>query len=531
MTSADGGINRERYLARQVEFIRDTDASEIHEVIVKMRSVEPQDPTIIKTVAEAMRRRGVSTSARDVLPVSKRVLDAKSQQPRTAAARQLRSENRSLAATVAQSAITEVGIAALRAAGLSALQPLLTSDVVQQGIASVLGGTQARRRRPPPETAQPTTLWTASSAVLQVRDQDLPQLCSSVPNIEEIHPNRRLFVPPVVAPKQVPQAVEDNKVSSWGIRMIGALSVWGAYDRRGEDITVGLLDTGVDPDHPDLAGKIAAWAEFDERGNEVSGSQPHDSDKHGTHCAGVIVGGKASGRWIGVSPKAKLAAAMVLNGTKGGTDAQVLAGIQWAIERHVDVISMSLGGLVMAAEVPGSYTRAMLTALKQGIPVVCAVGNDGNQTSGSPGNDFLAFAVGATDHFNRAAGFSGGRTQVIRQSPVFPADTLPLVYSKPDVSAPGVAVYSSVPKGEWEALNGTSMATPHVAGAIALLLSATTIKSAVDQTERAFVIQDLLTGSAEELGEAGQNHRFGFGRIDVLRAIGFASELGYGLSS
>ena len=72
------------------------------------------------------------------------------------------------------------------------------------------------------------------------------------------------------------------------------------------------------------------------------------------------------------------------------------------------------------------------------------------------------------------------------------------------------------------------MATPHVAGALALILSATNIRQQVPDSERAFVLQDLLTGSAEELGEAGQNHRFGFGRIDVLRAIGFAIERGYG---
>ena len=71
------------------------------------------------------------------------------------------------------------------------------------------------------------------------------------------------------------------------------------------------------------------------------------------------------------------------------------------------------------------------------------------------------------------------------------------------------------------------MAAPHVAGAIALLLSATSIANQVDPQNRAFLIQDLLTGSVEELGEAGQDHRFGFGRLDVLRAIGFALELGY----
>ena len=174
-----------------------------------------------------------------------------------------------------------------------------------------------------------------------------------------------------------------------------------------------------------------------------------------------------------------------------------------------------------------TYSTAILSALKVGIPVVTAIGNDGSQTSGSPGNDFFAFAVGATDSADRAAGFSGGRTQIITHSDFFEPAQLPLVYSKPDVSAPGVAVYSSLPGRQWGYLNGTSKAAPHVAGAIALLLSATKIKSSVARTQRAFVIQDLLTGSAEELGEAGQNHRFGFGRIDVLRTIGFARKLGY----
>jgi len=110
---------------------------------------------------------------------------------------------------------------------------------------------------------------------------------------------------------------------------------------------------------------------------------------------------------------------------------------------------------------------------------------------------------------------------------------LPLVYSKPELSAPGVAVYSSTPnkggKPQWKAANGTSMATPHVAGAIAQLLSATSLKDKVSPSiVRAQLIQDLLMGSVEELGEVGQDHRYGYGRLDVLRAIGAAHDLGYG---
>src|SRR5206468_4512434 len=126
------------------------------------------------------------------------------------------------------------------------------------------------------------------------------------------------------------------------------------------------------------------------------------------------------------------------------------------------------------ADVLDTYTRTIISANRVGIPVVAAVGNEGSQIVGTPGNDYFAFTVGATDAEDWAAGFSGGRTQVFVTSRYIQPQYLPLVYSKPDVSAPGVDIYSSVPGGKWEAWNGTSMATPHVAGAMALLLGAPT---------------------------------------------------------
>ncbi len=518
-----------KYLERQVEFIRDSQKGDIHDIVVKVRPPGKDDPTFVATVAEALHRRGLSSSARDLLPVERRILQASPEgggRSRPKEASILKGDDRSLAAQVAQANLSRAAHAALRKRNLDALRPLLDSEVVKETTAAVAAHRNRRKRVKSSARQEPVRFWTSTSAVLSVRGQDLSKLIKA-PSVQDIFLNQKMAVPPVVATKQVPQSVEDNKVSSWGIRTIGALSSWGAFGCRGKGIVVGLLDTGVDPNHPDLKGKIANWAEFDEKGNLKKGSKPHDSDQHGTHCAGTIVGGNASGRWIGVAPEAKIAAGLVLNGERGGTHAQILAGLEWAINQQVDVISMSLGAFILGPEVPSTYSTAILSALKVGIPVVTAIGNQGSQTSGSPGNDFFAFAVGATDPANRAAGFSGGRTQIIRDSEFFAPAQLPLVYSKPDVSAPGVAVFSSIPGGKWEHLNGTSMATPHVAGAIALLLSATEIKSKVAPTQRAFVIQDLLSGSAEELGEAGQNHRFGFGPIDILRMIGFAKERGY----
>ena len=151
----------------------------------------------------------------------------------------------------------------------------------------------------------------------------------------------------------------------------------------------------------------------------------------------------------------------------------MLAGIDWALDRGVHVISMSLGGLVIGPETPGTYTRAIVDCFLRGVPVVAAIGNEGDGTGGSPGNDLFTLAVGATDVDDDVAGFSSGRTQVVTESAVIRPELLPLPYPKPDVSAPGVAVESSVPGGTWAAFSGTSMATPHTSGAVALLLSAT----------------------------------------------------------
>lgn len=240
-----------------------------------------------------------------------------------------------------------------------------------------------------------------------------------------------------------------------------------------------------------------------------------------------MVGGSSSGRLIGVAPEAKIAAGLVLNGEHGGTDAQVLAGIDWAVESGVDVLSMSLGGLEMNAETPPTYTEAILSCIEAGIPVVAAIGNDGHQTTGSPGSDLFALSVGAVDERRRVAGFSGGRTQIIRDTEFIDPKFLPLPYSKPDLAAPGVAVFSCVPGGKWKALNGTSMAAPHVAGAIALLVSATSIREKESGARRSLVIQDLITGSVDEAGESGQDHRYGFGTLNALRAIDMARDRGY----
>jgi subtilisin family serine protease len=398
------------------------------------------------------------------------------------------------------------------AAGGIGVESLRQSN--QDALASLMDSEPARNSR------AATTYWTSRTAYLELARDDVARLRTEAPGVVAVFPNAPVTLPPVSTTDAVPTAIAENSTASYGITQTGALSVWGAYGARGKGVTVGVLDTGVDAEHPDLAGKVSAWAEFDGEGNRVD-SAPHDSGTHGTHVCGTIVGGNASGQWIGMAPEAKVAVGLVLKGGSGTTK-QVLAGIDWAVDQGVDVLSLSLAATVFTADAPTAYTAAFVNCRRMGIPVVAAVGNHGTQTGATTGSDVFALGVGATDHRDVIAGFSGGHTQRITTSLFIAADKLPHIYTKPDLSAPGFAVVSAIPGGRYEAKNGTSMATPHVAGAVALLLSAVPSIRSLEGEKRVLFISKQLIGSVDELGEAGKDSRFGFGRLNVLRAIALA---------
>ncbi len=312
---------------------------------------------------------------------------------------------------------------------------------------------------------------------------------------------------------------------TWGLDRIGAPEVW-AMGITGSGVRVAVMDTGVDLGHPDLTGRMwtddeadhtypGGWIEFDRDGNTLVGSTPRDAHGHGTHVSGTVLGGDSAGVAIGVAPDAVLMHARVMP-YGWGTFAQIVAGLEWCIDpfdqygnpagQPADVINMSLGSL--------GYRDAMIELVTNteaaGILLIGSIGNEGEGTSGGPGNVYQALAVGATDRKDNVAAFSSGEVIDWPASHREP-------YIKPDVSAPGVGVASAVPvdlwgpPDLWGVVGGTSTAAPHVAGAVALMLDA---NPALGIHE----ISQILRETAHYYGERPCT-RYGWGRIDAFEAV------------
>ncbi|MEO3803766.1 S8 family serine peptidase [Nonomuraea sp. B1E8] len=286
----------------------------------------------------------------------------------------------------------------------------------------------------------------------------------------------------------------DSKVKpvlEHSVPQIGAPEAWAAgYDGAGT--TVAVLDTGVDAAHPDLAGKVAGQRDF--TGEDVTGD-PHG---HGTHVASTIAGAGTDGGGKGVAPGARLLNGRVLGGDGFGRLSWIIDGMEWAAgEQRAEIVNMSLG----SPEPGGPLTAAVSRLSEQhGTLFVVAAGNDGcDSCVGAPGDAAEALTVGAVDREDRLADFSSKGPIVADQA------------VKPDVTAPGVDISAARPGGGHAAMSGTSMATPHVAGAAALLRQA---RPGVTGGE----LKSLLMATARP-GQDIPVDAQGAGRIDVAAAL------------
>ncbi len=261
---------------------------------------------------------------------------------------------------------------------------------------------------------------------------------------------------PAEPPPAAPPYFRDTDEYTWGLQAVQAIS--SPYSGKG--VKVAVLDTGFDLEHPDFAGRSVTTQSF------IEGESPQDGHGHGTHCIGTSCGPRApgTGRRYGIAYEAEIYAGKVLSNEGSGSDAQVLAGMSWAIDQGCAVISMSLGADV--AEIHPPYTAAGRRALDQGSLIVAAAGNNADRVNGnfgfvgSPANSPYIMAVGALTQQLDVAFFS--------------ARTLDVNGGQVDVAGPGFQVYSSWPMPErYNTISGTSMATPHAAGVAALLAEKT----------------------------------------------------------
>jgi subtilisin family serine protease len=244
---------------------------------------------------------------------------------------------------------------------------------------------------------------------------------------------------------------------TWGLEMLEVPKLW-KEGLTGKGIRVGHLDTGVDGKHPTLKKAIASFVHFDDLGFKVDPNpEPFDSGArgHGTHTAATIAGRPVQGKSVGVAPEAELASALVIEG--GNAVARVLAGIDWAISEGVRVLSMSLGFRGYRED----FVPVMQILRARNILPVIASGNEGPGTSRSPGNYAECLSVGAINSQQGVWEDSSSERFVRKDDPLVP-----------DIVAPGVEVVSAKPGGGYQAKNGTSMATPHIAGLAALLFEA-----------------------------------------------------------
>ncbi|MFE5914972.1 S8 family serine peptidase [Streptomyces wedmorensis] len=299
----------------------------------------------------------------------------------------------------------------------------------------------------------------------------------------------------------------DGKVTATldkSVPQIGAPEAWAAgYDGKGTKVAV--LDTGIDPQNADVKDRIVKTASF------VDGQTVQDGNGHGTHVAATIAGSgaNADGRFKGVAPAADLIIGKVLDNSGSGGYAGILAGMEWAANEGADVVSMSLGGPATAGGDVMTEAVDRLSA-STGTLFVIAAGNagPGATTIGSPGTADSALTVGAVDKSDVLASFSSRGPRKGDYA------------IKPEITAPGVGIVAARAAGTtlgtpvnayYTSLNGTSMATPHVAGAAAILA-----QRHPDWSGQR--IKNALTAHAKP-APAYTAYQQGNGRVDIPAAL------------
>jgi subtilisin len=293
-----------------------------------------------------------------------------------------------------------------------------------------------------------------------------------------------------------PYFVEDENFAplsqtiDWGVAMLGLPDLW--KETQGEGVKIALLDTGSGKQHPDLAEAIILEQDF-------TGSRygPADINGHGTHCAGIMGARNNDIGVVGVAPKVQICVGKVLGDNGSGSDQGIAGGIAWAISQGCDIISMSLGSPQSAPTIKAAIDQAVA----RGIFVICAAGNSGPNpnTVDYPGRYDDVVAVAAINQQKQVSKFSSRGPEV-------------------DIAAPGEKILSTWLNGGTATLSGTSMATPFVAGCVALCLAAH--RKLGNPPKNVQELLTLLKSTAIDIDQLGPDPNAGAGLVDPSKLVG-----------
>lgn len=290
-----------------------------------------------------------------------------------------------------------------------------------------------------------------------------------------------------------PAATQPAQVLPWGVDRVNADAVWGTY--TADPVKVAVVDTGIDLAHPDLSANVKGGF------SAVSYTTSYKDDNgHGTHVAGIVAGANNTIGVVGVAPAADLYAVKVLDRQGSGWVSDIITGLQWAKDNHMQVVNMSLGSSTYSA----TFDTAVQQTIASGVVVVAAAGNSGpgSNTVGYPAKFAGVIAVSATDSGDTIANFSSRGSEV-------------------DLAAPGVNIYSTYKGSKYSTLSGTSMASPHVAGVAALVLTSPIGSDDVNGngTWQPNEVELRLERTAQDLGASGFDTNYGNGLVRADLAV------------
>lgn len=287
-------------------------------------------------------------------------------------------------------------------------------------------------------------------------------------------------------------AIQPPQTLPWGINRVDAELVWPSGN-SGDAVKVAVVDTGISADHPDLKNNIKGGY------NAINPLKSwNDDNGHGSHVAGIIAALNNAIGTVGAAPLADLYAVKVLNRQGSGYLSDIIEGLDWAIANNMQVVNMSLG---TSSDIL-SFREAVQRVSAAGIVQVAAAGNSGGSV-GYPAAYPEVIAVSATDSGDALASFSSRGPEV-------------------DLAAPGVGIYSAYKGTGYATLSGTSMAAPHVAGSVALVLSvpiSVAYDADFDGVWDPAEVQQKLQDRAVDLGVSGFDNLYGWGLINAFNAV------------